>query len=260
MTPCSSSADCLAGVFASRCRVVVEVSLLIVLRFCLGQRETDDWKIRRLFFQYQEDVECVCILNDCFSSNYDICPDNYNYSRFTLKDKCRSEKWEVYLYGDMTIKVMESIRAENCGGLRSCISWCEGKAFWTVYTGTRPGVLPPSERGRGGGDAGSLLPGVLPPELVASSARARTDSPCRESSEPPTPPPQHHHHHHHHHHHQQHRHHPQKTPTTINTELLKRRRGRRSRRRRRQTHQSICTNCGKDTLLFPLPSSPTDFL
>ena len=82
------------------------------------------------YFQYQQDVECVCILNDCFSSNYDICPDNYNYSRFTLKDKCRSEKWEVYLYGDMTIKVMESIRAENCGGLRSCISWCEGKAFW----------------------------------------------------------------------------------------------------------------------------------
>ena len=30
------------------------------------------------------------------------------------------------------------------------------------------------------GDAGSLLPGVLPPELVASSARARTDSPCRQ--------------------------------------------------------------------------------
>ena len=37
------------GVFASRCRVVVEVSLLIVLRFCLGQREADDWKIHRLF-------------------------------------------------------------------------------------------------------------------------------------------------------------------------------------------------------------------
>ena len=29
------------------------------------------------------------------------------------------------------------------------------------------GVPPPSGRGRGGGDAGSLLPGVLPPELVA---------------------------------------------------------------------------------------------
>ena len=73
------------------------------------------------YFQYQEFVGCVC--------NDDICPDNYNYSRFTLKDKCRSEKWEVYLYGDMTIKVMGSRRAENCGVLRSCSSWRDGKAF-----------------------------------------------------------------------------------------------------------------------------------
>ena len=29
----------------------------------------------------------------------------HNYSRFKLKDKCRSEKWEVYLYGVMTITV-----------------------------------------------------------------------------------------------------------------------------------------------------------
>ena len=35
--------------------------------------------------------------------------------------------------------------------------------FLAVYTGTGPGVPPPSGRGRGGGDAGSLLPGVLPP-------------------------------------------------------------------------------------------------
>ena len=40
------------------------------------------------------------------SSNDDICPDNYNFSRFKLRDKCRSEKWEVYLYGDMTIQVV----------------------------------------------------------------------------------------------------------------------------------------------------------
>ena len=58
------------------------------------------------YFQYQEVVRCVCMLNYWFSSNDDICPDNYNYSRFKLKDKCRSEKWEVYLYGDMTIMVV----------------------------------------------------------------------------------------------------------------------------------------------------------
>ena len=68
---------------------------------------------------------------------------------------------------------------KNCGGLRSCISWCDGKAFlgrvhrYTVW------VPLPSGWRRGGGDAGSLLPGVLPPELGASHARARTDSPCR---------------------------------------------------------------------------------
>ena len=48
--------------------------------------------------------------------------------------------------------------------------------FRAVYTGTRPGFPPPSGWGSGGGDAGSLLPGVLPPELVASQALGRTDS------------------------------------------------------------------------------------
>ena len=99
------------------------------------------------------------MLNYWLSSYDDICPDNYNSSRYKLKDKCRSEKWEVYLYGDMTIKVMESRRAENCGGLRSCFSWYEGKAFfWAVYTGTRPGFPPPSGRGRGGGGRRELAP------------------------------------------------------------------------------------------------------
>ena len=46
------------------------------------------------------------MLNFWFSSKDEICPDNYNYSRFKLKDKCRSEKWELYLYGDKTIQVV----------------------------------------------------------------------------------------------------------------------------------------------------------
>ena len=57
------------------------------------------------YFQYQVDVGCVCMLNGWFSSNDDICADNYFFSRFKLKGKCRSEKWDVYLYGDETIKV-----------------------------------------------------------------------------------------------------------------------------------------------------------
>ena len=43
-------------------------------------------------------------------SCYDVlCADNYNYSWFKLTDKCRNEKWELYLYGDMTIKVDRDI-------------------------------------------------------------------------------------------------------------------------------------------------------
>ena len=41
--------------------------------------------------------------NDWISSNDEICADNYFW--FKLKGKGRSETWEVYLYGDKTIKV-----------------------------------------------------------------------------------------------------------------------------------------------------------
>ena len=53
------------------------------------------------YFQYQEVVECVCMLNDWISCNDDFCPDNFYYSRFKLKGKCRSEKWELYLFGQV---------------------------------------------------------------------------------------------------------------------------------------------------------------
>ena len=42
---------------------------------------------------------------ESFSSNDEICADNYNYFRFKLKGKGSSEMWEVYLYSDKTIKV-----------------------------------------------------------------------------------------------------------------------------------------------------------
>ena len=105
------------------------------------------------YFQYQGDVGCVCMLNDCGSAATTIFALTTILFRFKLKGKCRSEKWEVYLCGDMTIKVvraqaqflvqfldsvtcplllrqgMASRRAENCGGLRSCSSWRDGMSF-----------------------------------------------------------------------------------------------------------------------------------
>ena len=54
-------------------------------------------------FQYQGFAGCVCMLNVWFSSNDEVYADNYIYFRFKLQG--RSEKWELYLYGDMTIKV-----------------------------------------------------------------------------------------------------------------------------------------------------------
>ena len=47
----------------------------------------------------------------------------------------------------------------------TCLLAC--RFFRAVYTGTRPGLTPAIRAGKGGGDAGSLLPGVLPPELGA---------------------------------------------------------------------------------------------
>ena len=72
------------------------------IRFSLGC-VADEGKYTIFSFLYQEDVGCVCMLNDWYSCYDDFCADNYNYSRFMLVDKCRSEKWEVCLHGDMTI-------------------------------------------------------------------------------------------------------------------------------------------------------------
>ena len=72
--------------------------------------------------------------------------------------------------------------------LHRCCSSVDGWLFLAVYTGTRPGVPPPSGRGRGGGDAGSLLPGVLPPELGASRNEPGQTRRCLQLFVPPNPP------------------------------------------------------------------------
>ena len=61
--------------------------------------------------------------------------------------------------------------------------------FLGVCTQVHGQGSPPSGRGRGGGDAGSLLPGVLPPELDAClCGLIDRDMPATHVSKPPPPP------------------------------------------------------------------------
>ena len=128
------------------------------------------------------------------SSIHDICPDNYNYSRFTLMDKCRSEKWEVCLYGDMPVVLrqgIESSRAENCGGLRSCSSWCEGKAFLgRVHRYTARGS-PAIRAGKGWRGRRELAPrcSATRIKMHACSGLDKHTSVIVMSAPPPPPPP-----------------------------------------------------------------------
>ena len=85
------------------------------------------------------------------SSIHDICPDNYNYSRFTLMEKCRRVKWEVCLYGDMPVVLrqgMESSRAETAEVSAVAAHVVKGRLFRAMYTGARPG-FPRHQGGEG---------------------------------------------------------------------------------------------------------------
>ena len=101
----------------------------------------------------------------------------------------------VHVVVDVPVVLLD--RFHRCAWSRLCsLLWrlCSlslACLFWAVYTGTRPGVPPPSGRGRGGGDVGSLLPGVLPPELAvhACGVIARDNVSYITSTPPPPPPP-----------------------------------------------------------------------
>ena len=97
------------------------------------------------YFQYQEVVGCICMLNFWFSSFDEFCADSYIFSRFKLKDKCRSEKWELYLYGDMTIKVdRDSVEVLPRGVPPPRFFTQLGNGSHTIYE-----LCLPSERGMG---------------------------------------------------------------------------------------------------------------
>ena len=97
-------------------------------------------------------------------------------SRFTLKDKCRSEKWEVYLYGDMTFKVMGPDVQKHCGVLRSCTSLCDGIAFLGRVHRYTARVPPPSGAGKGWRGRRELAPRCSATRIRCTQALGRTDS------------------------------------------------------------------------------------
>ena len=67
---------CAVGVFASRCRVVVPLSLVVAYDFVWDSVSmTGNYTI---YFQFQEDAGYFCVLNAWFSSNDEICADNNN--------------------------------------------------------------------------------------------------------------------------------------------------------------------------------------
>ena len=88
------------------------------------------------YFQYLEFVGCVCMLNGWFSSYDDICPDNYIFSRFALKGKCRSEKWEVYLCGDMTTWCPWLCGSVALGCASAWHWWCRLRFFTQLGSGS----------------------------------------------------------------------------------------------------------------------------
>ena len=99
VTTCLSSADC-----SDSAAPMCSVNVCVAMSCCGGSFSPDGaydslWDSVKLMkgkytincFQYQEDVEYVCVLNDWISSNDEICADNYNYFRFKLKSNGRSE-------------------------------------------------------------------------------------------------------------------------------------------------------------------------
>ena len=100
------------------------------------------------YFQYQEVVGCVCMLNYWFSSNDDICQTTTSFPGSSCRTsvavrsgRCictvTCSSWctfTVHFLDSVTCPLlfrqgMGSRRAENCGVLRSCSSWRDGKAF-----------------------------------------------------------------------------------------------------------------------------------
>ena len=115
------------------------------------------------------------MLNDWVCSIDDFCAVNQNYFQFKLNGKGRSAgsaATQVQVRGETVVlsqllcawwQYTAKVVDVHVVQLHRCSSWIDGLTLGPRTQVHGQGFPPPSGRGRGGGDAGSLLPGVLPP-------------------------------------------------------------------------------------------------
>ena len=122
--------------------------------------------IEILLLQYIDKVVDVGCASSASSLVQSVRGQSRSHSCSFDAGHCRSHACPCVMTGARAVETVQKLRvfrSWRCllDRLMTCPLAC--RLFRAVYTGTRPGCPPPLGRGRGGGDAGSLLPGVLPP-------------------------------------------------------------------------------------------------
>ena len=98
---------------ASRCRVMVVSHSWWYLRFWLGQCEADFWKFRAQLFPVPRGRGCVCMLNFLVQQIRHYLRRHLHLLLVHVAGLCRSEQWEVYLYGYSRFKLDGQCRSEK---------------------------------------------------------------------------------------------------------------------------------------------------
>ena len=111
---------------------------------------------------------------------------------FSVQEDHRDSPVAVHMVIDVLVVKVEQVPSCAVVEVTAATSSCGMKlaqgAGRALCTGTGPGLTPPLRRGRGGGDAGSFLPGALPPKLSASSLACLERHACHVTSSVPQPP------------------------------------------------------------------------
>ena len=138
------------------------------------------------------------MLNYWFSSNDEICPDNYNYSRLRCMTSVAVRSWRciftvtspswwnVHMCSSWSVVTCPLLcdRARGPDVLKLWFSTVavlgssrfDGMSFRAVYTGTRPGVAPAIRAGKGWRGRRELAPRCSATQLGASRWRISTET------------------------------------------------------------------------------------